>query len=44
MPVILFVDGHQKVRDKFMARQLQSCLSLRTRNKINYELFVSIKL
>ena len=33
VPVILFVDGHQKVRSKFLARQLQSCLSLRTRNK-----------
>ena len=39
---IFFVDGHQKVRAKFLAQQLQSCLSFSTRNKIDYELFVSI--
>ena len=42
MPVILFVDGHQNVRAKCLARQLQSCLSFSTGNKIDYELFVSI--
>ena len=42
MPVILFVDVHRKVRDKFLAQQMQSCLSLRTRNKIDYDIFVSI--
>ena len=26
-------NGHQKVRANFLARQLQSCLALRTRNK-----------
>ena len=31
VPVILFVDGHKKVRAKFLARQLQSCLSFSTR-------------
>ena len=40
--VILFVDGHQKVRDNVLARQLHSCFSFSTRNKIDYELFVSI--
>ena len=35
---ILFVDGHQNVRANFLAQQLQSCLSLSTRNKIDYEL------
>ena len=33
------VDGHQKVRDKVLARQLQSCLSFSARNKIDYEIF-----
>ena len=42
VPVILFGDGHQKVRAKSFARQLQSCLSFSTRNKIEYEVFVSI--
>ena len=42
VPVILFVDGHQKVRAKILAQQLQSCLSFSTRNKIDYEIFVSI--
>ena len=40
--VILFVDGQENVRANFFARQLQSCLSFSTRNKIDYELFVSI--
>ena len=42
MPVILFVDGHQRVRDNFLALQLQSYFSFSTRNKIDYEIFVSI--
>ena len=42
LPVILFVDVQKKVRANFLARQLQSCLSFSTRNKIDYELFVSI--
>ena len=42
VPVILFVYGQQKVRANFLARQLQSCLSFSTRNKIYYELFFSI--
>ena len=42
MPVILLVYGQQKVRSKFLAQQLQSCMSFSTRNKINYEIFVSI--
>ena len=33
VPVVSFVDGYQKVRAKFLAQRLQSCLSLRTRNK-----------
>ena len=33
VPVILLVNGHQKVRAKILARQLQSCLSFITRNK-----------
>ena len=40
--VILFVDGQQNVRPNIFARQLQSCLGFSTRNKIDYELFVSI--
>ena len=40
VPVILFVDGQQKVRAKFLALELQSCLSFSTRNKIDYEIFV----
>ena len=27
VPIILFVDGHQKVGAKFLEQQLQSCLS-----------------
>ena len=42
VPVILFVDGHQKVGANFLARQLHSCISYITKNKIDYELFVSI--
>ena len=42
VPVIFFVDGHQKVWAKFLARQLLSCLSFSTKNKIDYELFVSV--
>ena len=30
---LFFFDGHQKVRANVLTRQLQSCLSLRTRNK-----------
>ena len=40
MPVIFFVDGQKKVRAKFLARQLQVCLSFSTRNKSDYEIFV----
>ena len=40
--IILFVDGHRKLRANFLARQMQSCLISRTRNKIDYEIFVSI--
>ena len=42
VPVILIVDGHQKVRSKLLERHLRSCLSFSTRNQIYYELFVSI--
>ena len=42
VPIILFVDGHQKIRANVLARQLLSCLSFSTRNKIDYKLFVSI--
>ena len=42
VPVILFFDGHKKLRANFLLRQLQSCLSFSTRNKIDYEIFVSI--
>ena len=42
VPVIFFVDGHQKVRAKFLAQQIQSCLIFITRNKIYFEIFVSI--
>ena len=42
VPVILFVDGHQKVRAKFLAQQLQSCLRFSTSDKMDYKLFVSI--
>ena len=38
VPVILFVDGHQKLRAKFLDRKLQSCLSVSTRNKLDYKL------
>ena len=41
VPVIFLVGGHQNVRAKLLAQQLQSCLSLSTRNKIDYEIFVS---
>ena len=41
MSVILFFDGQQKVRANFFARQLRSCLSFSTRNKTDYELFLS---
>ena len=40
--VILFVDVHQKVGSIFFSRQLQSCLSFSTRNKIDYDHFVSL--
>ena len=40
--VIFFVDGHKKVRVNCLARQIQSCLISSSRNKIYYELFVSI--
>ena len=39
---ILFVDDQLKARAIFFARQLQSCLSFSIRNKIYYELIVSI--
>ena len=39
---IMFVDGQRKVISRFFAQQLQSCLSFSTRNKIDYELLVSI--
>ena len=42
MPVILFVDVKQKMRANFLEQKLQSCLSFSTRNKIDYELSVSI--
>ena len=42
VPVILSVDGHQKVRSNFLARQLQSCLSFSTSNKIGCGIFVLI--
>ena len=42
VPVILFFRGHQNVRAKVLARQLQSYFSCITSNKIGYELFVSI--
>ena len=40
--VILFVDGEQKVGANFFTRQVQLYLIFITRNKIDYELFVSI--
>ena len=40
--VILLVDGQKEVRANFFARQLHSCLSFSTRNKIDYNIFVSI--
>ena len=40
--IILFVDDQKKARANFLAWQLQSCLSFSTRNKIDYELIVSI--
>ena len=42
MHVIFFVEGQKKVRANFSARQLQSCLSSSNRNKIDYEIFISI--
>ena len=36
MPVILFVGVQIKVRVRFLARQMRSCLSFSTRNKIDY--------
>ena len=42
VPVILFVNGQKKVRDNVLARKLHWCLIFNTRNKIKYELFVSI--
>ena len=42
VPVILFVEDHQKVRANVLAQQLQLCLSFSTRNQKNYEIFVSI--
>ena len=39
VPIILFVDGQQKVRAKFLVQQLHLCLSLSNRSKIDYELF-----
>ena len=42
VPVILFVGGQRRVRSNFLARQLKSCLSFSTRNKIDYEIFVPI--
>ena len=36
----LFSGGHQKVRSKFLLQHLQSWLSLRTREKIDYKIFV----
>ena len=40
--VILFFHVHKEVRSNFLARQLQSCLSLCIRNKMYHKLFVSI--
>ena len=40
--IILFVDDQQEARANFLDRQLHSCLSFSTRNKIEDELFVSI--
>ena len=42
MPVILLIDGQQKVRAKVLAQQLQSCLRFSTSNKIDYKPFFSI--
>ena len=42
VPIILFFDGRKKVREIVLARQLKSCLSFITRNKIECTLFVSI--
>ena len=42
VPVIFFVNGHQKVRANFLARQMHLCLSFSTRNKTGYNIFVSI--
>ena len=39
VPVILFVDFQRKVRANFLVRQLLSCVSFSTRNKIDYKLF-----
>ena len=40
--IILFVDGQKNVSANFYVRQLQSCFSFNTRNKIDYKLFFSI--
>ena len=40
--VIFVVDSQKKVIANVFAQKLQPCLSLSTRNKINYGLFVSI--
>ena len=42
VPVILSVDVQEKVRANFLSRQPQSFLIFNTRNKMDYELFVSI--
>ena len=40
--VVCLLFGQQNVRANFLAWQLQSCLSFSTRNKIDYDIFVSI--
>ena len=40
--LLFFFDGHEKVISNILARQMQSCLSFTTRNKIDYDIFVSI--
>ena len=42
VPVIFLVVGHQKVRANVLVQQLHSCFSFSTRNKIDYNIFVSI--
>ena len=39
MPIVLFVDGHQNMKANVLARQLHSCFSFSTSNKIDYKLF-----